>query len=120
MSPADAFYSPSIQLPFKECEGRICTEFVMCYPPGIPILAPGELVTRKALDYIAYAKEKGSQMSGTEDIELKKLNVMAETRAEFAASDVAHQESNPELREEEARDWEESLREIEESRREEE
>ncbi len=120
LSPADAFYSPSIQLPFKECEGRICTEFVMCYPPGIPILAPGELVTRKALDYIAYAKEKGSQMSGTEDIELKKLNVMAETRAEFAASDVAHQESNPELREEEARDWEESLREIEESRREEE
>ena len=89
MSPATAFYSPSIQLPFEETEGRICTEFVMCYPPGIPILAPGERVTRKSLDYIAYAKEKGSSMSGTEDIELKKLNVMAETEEEIANSDLA-------------------------------
>ena len=31
----------------------------MCYPPGIPILAPGERVTREILEYIAYAKEKG-------------------------------------------------------------
>ena len=39
----------------------------MCYPPGIPILAPGERVTKKILDYIRYAKEKGCQMTGTED-----------------------------------------------------
>lgn len=88
MSPGTAFYSPSIQLPFEETEGRVCTEFVMCYPPGIPILAPGERVTRKSLDYIAYAKEKGSSMSGTEDIELKKLNVMAETEKEIQNSDA--------------------------------
>lgn len=54
----------------------------MCYPPGIPILAPGERVTRRALDYIAYAKEKGSSMSGTEDPEIKRLNVIAETAQE--------------------------------------
>ncbi len=37
----------------------VCSEFVMCYPPGIPILAPGEMITPDILDYIAYAKEKG-------------------------------------------------------------
>lgn len=98
MSPATAFYTPSIQLPFEACEGRVCTEFVMCYPPGIPILAPGERVTRRALDYIAYAKEKGSQMSGTEDIDLKKLNVMAETPAEMAVSDAARRGDLPGLK----------------------
>ena len=33
----------------------------MCYPPGIPILAPGELITQEIIDYIIYAKEKGVQ-----------------------------------------------------------
>ncbi len=37
----------------------ICSEFVMCYPPGIPILAPGELITQEIIDYIIYAKRKG-------------------------------------------------------------
>ena len=43
----------------------ICSEFVMCYPPGIPILAPGEMITREIIDYIIYAKEKGCSMQGT-------------------------------------------------------
>lgn len=75
LSPAEAFYMPSVQVPLKEAVGRVCTEFVMCYPPGIPILAPGELVTAATLEYIEYAKEKGSSMTGTEDLELKRLNV---------------------------------------------
>jgi arginine/lysine/ornithine decarboxylase len=48
----------------------------MCYPPGIPILAPGELITDEILDYIVYAKEKGCSMTGPEDMELNRLNVM--------------------------------------------
>ena len=43
--PRKAFYSDKVSLPLKEAEGKVCTEFVMCYPPGIPILAPGELIT---------------------------------------------------------------------------
>ena len=39
--------------------GRVCSEFVMCYPPGIPILAPGEQITEEIIDYIAYAQGKG-------------------------------------------------------------
>ncbi len=75
MTPAEAFYAKSVQLPLAETVGRICTEFVMCYPPGIPILAPGEEVTKEALDYIKQAKEKGCSMTGTEDLSLNKLHV---------------------------------------------
>lgn len=77
MSPKEAFFAPTISVPIEDSEGYVCSEFVMCYPPGIPILAPGELVTHDQLDYIRYAKEKGSSMSGTEDITLQNLNVLA-------------------------------------------
>ena len=41
MTPQEAFYAPKEEMiPIRETNGRICTEFVMCYPPGIPILAP--------------------------------------------------------------------------------
>lgn len=78
-SPQDAFYSDKQSLPLRDCESRVCAEFVMCYPPGIPILAPGELITKDILDYILYAKEKGCSMTGPEDMELTRLNVMAGT-----------------------------------------
>ena len=75
-SPQDAFYSPKELLPIKDTVGRVCSEFVMCYPPGIPILAPGERITPQILDYIAYAKEKGCSMTGPEDPDILRLNVL--------------------------------------------
>ena len=78
VTPQFAFYSPKQSLPLEETAGRICSEFVMCYPPGIPILAPGERVTSKILDYIRYAKEKGCQMTGPEDAKIERLNVLKE------------------------------------------
>lgn len=74
--PRKAFYSPKISLPLKEAEGRICTEFVMCYPPGIPILAPGELITKDIIEYIDYARVKGCSLQGTEDFAVERLNVL--------------------------------------------
>lgn len=76
VSPQEAFYADKISLPLDQTEGRICSEFVMCYPPGIPILAPGEKVTRQILDYIRYAKEKGCSMTGPEDADIERLNVL--------------------------------------------
>ena len=76
VSPQEAFYAEKESLPIMETEGRICSEFVMCYPPGIPILAPGERITRDILEYIRYAKEKGCSMTGTEDPDINNLNVL--------------------------------------------
>ncbi len=75
-SPQQAFYADKISLPLRQAEGRVCSEFVMCYPPGIPILAPGERVTGEILDYIEYAKSKGCSMTGPEDPDILRLNVL--------------------------------------------
>ena len=77
-SPQDAFYANKCSLPLRETKGKVCCEFVMCYPPGIPILAPGERITGEILDYIEYAKAKGCSMTGPEDPEILHLNVLAE------------------------------------------
>ena len=79
VSPQDAFYSEKESLPIRETAGRVCSEFVMCYPPGIPILAPGERITKEILDYIEYAKRKGCSMTGPEDPEILRLNVLKDS-----------------------------------------
>ncbi len=76
ISPQEAFYADKISLPIMETEGMVCSEFVMCYPPGIPILAPGEKITADILNYIKYAKEKGCSMTGPEDPEIEYINVL--------------------------------------------
>lgn len=78
VSPQAAFYGCKESLPLDKSVNRICSEFVMCYPPGIPILAPGEKITREILDYIQYAKQKGCFMTGPEDMEINRLNVLKE------------------------------------------
>ena len=76
MSPQKAFYSEKVSVPVEASSGRVCAEFVMCYPPGIPILAPGERITAEILDYIEYAKAKGCNMTGPEDPDILRLNVL--------------------------------------------
>jgi lysine decarboxylase len=76
MGPNKAFFSDKVSLPLESTEGKICGEFVMCYPPGIPILAPGEMITMEIIRYIQYAKEKGCLMTGTQDMSLEHINVV--------------------------------------------
>ena len=44
-TPQEAFYADTTVLPIEQSEGHICAELVMCYPPGIPMLSPGERIT---------------------------------------------------------------------------
>ena len=76
MTPQEAFYAAKHAMPIEQSAGQICSEFVMCYPPGIPILAPGERITQEILDYIAYAKEKGCFLTGTQDMNIEHINVV--------------------------------------------
>ncbi len=75
-APQQAFYSGKKSVPINKSCGMVCGEFVMCYPPGIPILAPGEKITDEIINYINYAKEKGCFMTGTEDIKIENINVV--------------------------------------------
>jgi arginine decarboxylase len=76
LAPQKAFYSRQKFVPIAKSKGFVCGEFVMCYPPGIPILAPGERITEEILAYVAYAKEKGSLLTGTEDMSLEQIKVV--------------------------------------------
>ena len=76
IAPQDAFYAEKRRVSLTETAGKICGEFVMCYPPGIPIAAPGEEITPAIIDYIQYAKAKGCQLTGPEDLDVNHLNVL--------------------------------------------
>ena len=76
LTPQKAFYARRKKMEIQACSGQVCGEFVMCYPPGIPILAPGEKITDEIIEYIMFAKEKGCSLQGTEDPSVECLNVI--------------------------------------------
>ncbi|GHI01388.1 aminotransferase class I/II-fold pyridoxal phosphate-dependent enzyme [Neobacillus kokaensis] len=81
LTPRDAFYSETEVVPFEESEGRIIAEFVMVYPPGIPIIIPGEIMTKENLHYIKKNLEAGLPVQGPEDDDLKTIRVIKEYKA---------------------------------------
>ncbi|MEI5906013.1 aminotransferase class I/II-fold pyridoxal phosphate-dependent enzyme [Bacillus spongiae] len=81
VTPRDAFYSETEVLPIHECVGRVIAEFIMVYPPGIPIFIPGEIVTKDNITYIEKNIEAGLPVQGPEDFDLKHLRVIKERKA---------------------------------------
>lgn len=77
--PRDAFYTPKEHLAIENSCGRISGESVMCYPPGIPLLAPGERITRQIIDHIQYAAEKGCTVSGLDKQNMIEVLKITET-----------------------------------------
>jgi arginine/lysine/ornithine decarboxylase len=55
--------------------GEICGELICPYPPGIPVLIPGELVTQDSLSYLIHVRDQGMKISGAVDGELKSIMV---------------------------------------------
>jgi lysine decarboxylase len=51
LSPRAALFAPQTTLPLSQCEGRVCACQLAPYPPGVPIVAPGELISKKELSY---------------------------------------------------------------------
>ena len=76
ISPREAFYARKMAVKFRESEGLVSGEFIMCYPPGIPVVAPGEIISAEAIEYILYSKEKGSVITGTEDLTNEFINIL--------------------------------------------
>ncbi len=81
LSPREAFYSSTEVLPLREAAGRISAEFVMVYPPGIPIFIPGEIITEENISYIHDNMEAGLPVQGPEDDTLETIHVIKEHRA---------------------------------------
>ncbi|KJD59414.1 aminotransferase class I/II-fold pyridoxal phosphate-dependent enzyme [Bacillus velezensis] len=81
MTPRDAFYANTEVIPLKESAGRIIAEFVMVYPPGIPIFIPGEIITEENISYIFKNLDAGLPVQGPEDATLEMIRVIKEQKA---------------------------------------
>lgn len=74
--PRDAFNAASVPVPLEAAAGRIAAEVVTCYPPGIPILCPGERVSRDIVAHLRLVREAGFRVSGPRDPSLATLQVL--------------------------------------------
>lgn len=78
MTPREAFYAETEVIPFEKSAGRVIAEFVMVYPPGIPIFIPGEIITKDNLNYTRKNIEAGLPVQGAEDDKFKTIRVIKE------------------------------------------
>lgn len=76
VSPRDAFYSMKKSVRLEDSAGEISAESAMAYPPGIPIIAPGEKITRDVIDYIKMLKAQKCVLQGAADPALDHIRVM--------------------------------------------
>jgi len=76
MPPRRAFFAASAMVPVDAAVGRVSAELVAPYPPGIPVLAPGEVVTREVLEALAQARAAGVRIAYAADPSLATLRVV--------------------------------------------
>lgn len=72
------FYGPKRSVPLVEAAGKICAESISFYPPGIPVILPGELFTKDVIHWCKEMKRLGLPVSGPADTVLRTVRVMAE------------------------------------------
>jgi arginine decarboxylase len=76
ISPREAFFAATETLPLEKTGDRICAEIVCPYPPGIPLLMPGEVITKTAIEYLQHIQGMGGFITGCADLSLKSLKVV--------------------------------------------
>jgi arginine decarboxylase len=78
MSPRDAFFARVEQVPVTDAAGRVAAEMVSPYPPGVPVLAPGERITQEVLDYLTSGVTAGMLIPDAADPSMETVRVVAD------------------------------------------
>jgi arginine decarboxylase len=78
MRPRDAFLADTEFVKLRESKGRICAETITPYPPGIPVIAPGEELTADIIDYLRLEMKAGVRIQGPYDDKLRTIRVVKE------------------------------------------
>jgi arginine/lysine/ornithine decarboxylase len=76
LSPREAYFATSRPVAIADAVGKVVAENVIPYPPGIPLLVPGEIMEQRHLDYLHYIVRKGSAVVGPEDKTLQTLRIV--------------------------------------------
>ena len=78
MTPRKAWFAKKEKVPFEEALGKVSAEMVVPYPPGIPILCPGEVVSDEVYEYLSAQKRAGRHLHCAAGDKLSTLTVVAE------------------------------------------
>ncbi len=76
LNPREAFYSNKTSIPLKDSIGEVSGEFLLAYPPGIPVLCPGEEITQEVVDYVHDLKRANLYVQGTEDLTVENIKIV--------------------------------------------
>jgi len=79
-TPRQAFFAPSRVLPAQAALGQAVAEYLIPYPPGIPLLVPGEVLTAEALDYLRTIQAVGGKVVGPQDASLSTIRCIGQDR----------------------------------------
>ena len=75
LTPREAYYAATEKVPFAAAAGRVAAEQIMFYPPGIPLIVPGDRITQGQLDYIREQQAIGLNVVGPADTGLDTIRV---------------------------------------------
>lgn len=75
-SPREAFFAPSKQVAIAQAIDQISAELICPYPPGIPLIMPGEVITQESVEMLQAISASGGFISGCTDSTLKTLVVV--------------------------------------------
>ncbi|MFI1936915.1 aminotransferase class I/II-fold pyridoxal phosphate-dependent enzyme [Streptomyces purpureus] len=81
MLPREAFFAPVEHVPAERAAGRISAELISPYPPGVPVIAPGEVITDETVDHLRSGVEHGVLIPDAADPTVRTLRVVARTGA---------------------------------------
>jgi lysine decarboxylase len=77
MTPREAMFAPTVKIPLKDAVGEVSAEVFSPYPPGIPLLNPGERVSADLIDYLKELQARGGRVQGQADTKLRTIKVVA-------------------------------------------
>ena len=76
LSPREVFFAPRESVAIADSPGRTCAETICPYPPGIPVLMPGEVITESSVDYLKQISKLGAEITGFSDSSRKTIKVV--------------------------------------------
>lgn len=74
--PREAFFARKKSIPISQALGEISGEFIIPFPPDVPVIVPGERINRETLEYVKYVKESGIMLVGYKDVSLETIVVV--------------------------------------------
>ncbi len=84
VNPREALTKLTRKIPFKRSVGKICAEIICPYPPGIPVLCPGEVITQEIYTYLMNVLDSGARINGQSDGHLQTIKVLEDSPSQAA------------------------------------